>query len=166
MKEHTIIVGLVLGFFIIPFLPWQVLILTDLFLVRFMLLACFLASTTVSPIVGILSLAVIGLLFIERNKTKMNYIKKLMQQSTPESPAIQSIVTPDTAPEQPPFDTPVETSVSFFPKEDSGDNSFFPVAPTLNTKQPLPTESANGSRFAIEQSFGWVNPTLAQDDKV
>lgn len=166
MKEHTIIVGLVLAFFIIPFLPWQVLMLTDLFLVRFMLLACFLASTTVSPIVGILSLAVIGLLFIERNKTKMNYIKKLMQQSTPESPAIQSIVSPDTAPPQPAFETPVETSVSFFPKEDSGDNTFFPVADTLNEKKPLPTESANGARFAIEQSFGWVNPTLTQDTTV
>jgi len=165
MKDKVLLTGLVVSFFVIPFLPWQILMLSDLLLVRFILLVGFLAAVGVSPTCGILSLAVIGLLFIERNKAKMRYLKRSMQQSDMESPAIQSIQTPETAPEQPAFEKPVETSVPFFPQEDSGDNMFYPVSASMNEKQPLPTESANGSRFVASQSFGWVNPALVQDVK-
>ena len=165
MKDKVLLTGLVVSFFVIPFLPWQVLMLTDNILVRFFLLVGFLAAVGVSPTCGILALAVIGLLFIERNKAKMRYLKRSMQQSDMNSPAIQSIQTPETAPVQPAFEKPVESSVPFFPQEDSGDDMFYPVAKSMNEKQPLPTESSNGSRFAARQSFSWVNPALVQDVK-
>ena len=85
-----------------------------------------------------------------------------MQQSDEHSPAIEGIQTPETAPEQPPFDVPEVDSHPYSPQDDSGDNSFQPVGESINHKQPLPTESANGSRFAVQQLFEWVNPTLAQ----
>jgi len=163
MKEKVLLVGLVATFFIIPFLPSQLLMLTDLILVRFILLAALLAAVGTSPLVGIVALAVVGLLFIERNKAKMNYMKMVMSQSTPDSPAIAGIQSPETAPEQPEFNAPVQKSVPFFPGEESGENIFHPVSETINEKQVLPTESANGSRHAIEQLFEWVNPSLAQD---
>jgi hypothetical protein len=86
-----------------------------------------------------------------------------MQQSDMSSPAIESIVTPPTAPYQPPFEEPVTDSHSFFPQDDSGDNSFAPVDESQDHKQPLETEqSNNGSQKAIEQLFEWVNPAPAQ----
>jgi len=86
-----------------------------------------------------------------------------MQQSTMDSPAIASIVTPDTAPPQPPFENPEIGLHQFMPQADSGDDSFKPIAATIDEKQPLPTEGSNdGSQKAIHQLFEWVNPNLAQ----
>jgi hypothetical protein len=166
MEDKVLLVGLVIAFFCIPFLPWQVLMLSDLVLVRIILLVCFLAGVNKNPVVGILTLLVIGMLFIERNKVKVNYLRRTMQQSDSESPAIQSIVTPETAPEQPDFETPREDSVPFFPQNDAGDNHFYPVSSTINEKQPLQTESSNGAKFAIRQLYNWVNPELAQESRV
>jgi hypothetical protein len=92
----------------------------------------------------------------------MKYLRDVMQQNTENSPAIQSIQTPETAPVQPPFETPVEKNRPFSPQDDSGDNTFVSVGTSINNKEVLPTESANGSRFVAEQSFGWVNPNLVQ----
>ena len=162
MKENVLLFSIIATFIIIPFLPSQVLMLTDLILVRLILLGLFLTAINISPQIGMLSLASIAFLFIERNKNKVKHIQTVMQQSTPDSPAIVSIETPNTAPVQPPFNNPVETNISFSPNEESGDNSFSPVANTINQKQILNTESANGSRFAIKQSFNWVNTDIIQ----
>ena len=162
MKENVLLVVILASFVLIPFLPWQMLMLTDFIIVRISLLVLFLIAINISPQVGMLSLASISFLFIERNKRKVTHLKTVMQQSTPDSPAIQSIETPETAPVQPTFDTPTQTSVNFAPQQDSGDNSFNPVASTMNQKIVLPTESSDGSKFAIKQAFGWVNTDLIQ----
>ena len=163
MKTNMLLVGLILFFFCIPFLPWQVLMLTDLLLVRLVLLVCFLAAINVSPIAGILSLAVIALLFIERNRRKIKHLQQIMQQSTPESQAIQDIQTPETAPIQPQFDNPTTTTFHFAPQQDTGDNTFEPVALTINQKQVLPTETSSGSHKAIKQLFDWISPESLQE---
>jgi len=156
-------IGLVFAFFLISFLPYEVLILTDLFLVRGLLLAGFILALQVSPIVGILALIVISMLFIERNKLKLHQVQTLMGQNTSNSEAIASITTPDTAPQQPSFTVPGIQKYNFMPENESGDNTFEPVAPSLNQKHPLPTETVDGSDKAIHQLFEWVNPNLAQD---
>jgi hypothetical protein len=121
----------------------------------------------VSPIVGIVSLIVIGLLFIERNKVKMNYLMSTMQQSNSRSHAIQSIVSPETAPKQPEFESSdSDSSLGFFPQADSGDNHFYPLSSSINQKQPLQTESSNGAKYAIKQLYKWVNPELLQDSRI
>lgn len=162
MKTNVLLVCILATFIIIPFLPWQVLMLTDFVLVRVVLLVLFLAAINISPQVGMLSLASIAFLFIERNKRKMKHIQNIMQNSSADSPAIASIETPETAPEQPAFNTPSETSVPFGPAAGSGDNTFNPVAETINQKEALKTEPTNGSRFVVEKSFSWVNTDLIQ----
>ena len=151
------------AFFLIPYLPRSVLILTDALVVRLALLAGLIASAYVSPLTAVASLVLVAFLFMERNKVKMHHLERAMQQSDPESPAIADIVSPETAPEQPPFEEPRETSVPFMPQADSGDDSFAPVAESMNEKKPLPTEGSNdGSQKAIDQLFRWVNPVPAQ----
>jgi hypothetical protein len=163
MGTNVFLVAILASFVIIPFLPWQVLMLTDLILVRLVLLGVFFVAINISPQVGMLSLASIGFLFIERNKRKVKELQGLMQLSTPDSPAIQSIQTPETAPAQTVFNIPVEKNIPFSPQEESGDNNFSPVAPTLDQKNVLATGSTDGSRFAIKQAFGWVNSSLIQE---
>lgn len=161
--QTSFLVAHLVAFFIIPYLPRSILLLTDNILVRLGLLAFLIQSAYVNPLTGIASFILVAFLFIERNKAKMNHFEKIMSQSTMDSPAIQSIETPETAPEQPRFEVPLVQSHPFMPQEDSGDDSFAPVAESLNAKQPLPTEpSQDGSQKAIDALFGWVNPVPAQ----
>ena len=163
-QQSGILGGLILAFFLIPYLPQQIILLTDTFLVRLALLAGLIAAAYVSPVVAIAAFIVLGLLFMERNKAKMMQYKSAMALTTSaESPAIAEIVTPETAPEQPEFDQPVIDRMHFMPQDDSGDDGFMPVAPSMNQKTPLPTEGSNdGSQKAIQQLYEWVNPNLAQ----
>ena len=161
--QTTFLLGHLIAFFAIPYLPRSVLLFTDYLVVRIALLAFLVQSAYVSPMTGIASFILIAFLFIERNKAKMSHFEKIMSQSTMDSPAIQSIETPETAPEQPRFEVPLVQSHSFMPQEDSGDDSFAPVAESLNEKQPLPTEpSQDGSQKAIDALYSWVNPVPAQ----
>jgi hypothetical protein len=163
MKTNVVLGSLLIAFFVIPFLPHPVLALSDLLIVRVALLALLVAIAYVSPIAAVLGLVVIALVFVQRGKYRMQTLKRAMQlESDESSPAIEGIQTPATAPEQPPYDVPEVESHPYSPQDDSGDNSFEPVGESINHKQPLPTESADGSRFAIQQLFEWVNPTLAQ----
>lgn len=163
-RRETMILGLhILAIFIIPHLPAQVLLLTDTILVRFLLLAAVLASAYTNAVLAIATFVVVALLFVERNKVKMRVLQTAMSQSTPDSPAIESIQTPETAPEQPPFEKPVSSSIPFMPQPDAGDDTFAPVAESLNEKTPLPTEGSNdGVAKAISQLYTWVNPNLIQ----
>lgn len=161
--QTNVLVGLIVTFFLIPYWPKQVLLLTDLLVVRLALFAGLIAVAYVSPVVAIAAFIVLALLFVERNKLRLDTLKQAMQQSTMDSPAIASIVTPDTAPPQPPFETPEVNMFQYMPQQDTGDDSFKSVAPTIDEKQPLPTEGSNdGSQKAIHQLFEWVNPNLAQ----
>ena len=86
-----------------------------------------------------------------------------MTPSIYESEAVSQIQTPVTAPRQPQFLKPTTSSIPFMPNEESGDDSFSPVAPSINTKIPLPTETASGSTKAIQQLFTSVNTNLIED---
>lgn len=150
-------------FIALPYIPREILMLSDMLLIRLVLLAILIWSMYVSPLVGISTFVVIALIFVERNKAKMNHLETAMSQSTPDSPAIADIQTPETAPPQIPFQRPDVESHPFMPQPDSGDDSFAPVAETLNQKQPLPTEASNeGSQKAISQLYGWVNNKYIQ----
>ena len=85
-----------------------------------------------------------------------------MQNNVSNSEAVNSINTPETAPIQPEFNKPMESNISFSPNNETGDNTFDPVDKTIDQKQVLETESANGSRFVIKQSFDWVKTDLIQ----
>jgi len=161
--QTPILVCLILVFFLIPYLPRSILLLTDLMVVRLGLLTGLIYLAYINPIIAITGFASLARLFIEQNKNRMQTLQQAMLQSTMDSPAIANIVTPDTAPVQPPFEHPETDSVPFMPREDSGDNSFHAIAHSMDEKQPLPTEGSNdGSAKAIHQLFEWVNPGLAQ----
>lgn len=163
-REMKILFAHFVLFFLIPYIPREIIILTDMFIVRILLLAVLISSAYVSPLIAITTFIVIALVFVERNKIKMHRLQAAMSQSTPESPAIAEIQSPETAPAQPAFLQPEVDSYPFMPQDDSGSDAFSPVAESLNEKQPLPTEPSNdGSQKAIDVLYKWVNPNLVQD---
>jgi hypothetical protein len=159
-KETAILVGIFVTFFLVPYLPVEVLILTDSFLVRLVLLLALILIAYMNPLLAISGFVLFALLFIERNKAKIQMLSSTLAQPANGAPseAVASIETPATAPEQPPFDMPRETSVPYMPSAESGDNCFHPIAPSMDHKQPLPTETVDGSEKARHQLFEWVNP--------
>jgi len=160
---HFLIVCLV-AFFLIPYLPRWVLVLTDNFLLRLAILVGLIGAAYKSPIHAIAAFIVIAFLFIERNKVKLHQLKAVMTMSNgPDSEAVAGIQTPSTAPFQPAFDVAPSGSIPFMPDAETGSDSFAPVAPTMDRKQPLPTESANGSHEAIQQLFEWVHPAVVNE---
>jgi len=160
--ETMILIGLLVILFVIPYIPADILLLTDLLLVRLVIVVGLLYLGYINPNITVIAFVGVCFVFIQRNRIKMNQLQVAMQQSTPESEAIMSIETPATAPSQPPFDTPSDSSMPFAPNEESGDNSFFPVAPSMNQKIPLPTESVKGSDKAIAQLFSSINTNLME----
>lgn len=156
------LLAIVAAFVIIPYLPGWVLMAVDFFVVRLALLVGIIAAAYVSPVTAIAAFLVVALLFIQRNKVKVKHIRTLMEQSTEDSPAIRDIVSSPTAPAQPSFEAPETDYHDFFPQKDSGDDSFAPVDESQDTKQPLETETTDGSSRAIDQLFGWVDPRPAQ----
>jgi hypothetical protein len=161
-KETTILLGLILVFFLIPYLPKELLLLLDNIFVRIAVIVGLLALVHISPLASVAGFLVVALLFIERNKAKIKSVRRVMEQVMEPSPAIEEIVSSPTAPPQPEFEVPVKNEMDFFPKEESGDNTFTPVAESQDTKQPLPTETSNGSDKAIVQLFQWVDPKQVQ----
>jgi len=161
-KETCVLLGLIVVFFLIPYLPSELLLVLDNVFVRIAVIVGLLALVHVSPLSSIAGFIVVALLFIQRNKAKINSVRRAMEQVQEPSPAIEEIVTPSTAPSQPDFEVPVKKYQDFFPKEESGDNTFAPVDESQDTKQPLPTETSSGSQKAIQELFQWVDPKLAQ----
>jgi hypothetical protein len=163
-REMSILFFHFILFFLLPYIPREIIVLSDMLAVRIALLAILIYSAYISPLIAITTFIVIALLFVERNKIKMNRLQAAMSQSTPESPAIAEIQSPETAPEQPAFLEPEVDSYPFMPQDDSGSDAFSPVAESLNEKLPLPTEPSNdGSQKAIDVLYKWVNPNMVQE---
>ena len=160
--QSIVLIGLLVSIFLIPYIPADILLLTDLLLVRLCIVVGLLYLGCINPNITAIAIVAICFVFIQRNKIKMKQLQVAMQQSTPESEAIMSIESPITAPPQPIFDTPSDSSIPFSPNEESGDNSFSPVAPSMNQKIPLPTETVKGSDKAIEQLFSSINTNLME----
>jgi hypothetical protein len=160
--QTTVLISLLVAIFLIPYIPADILLLTDLLLVRLCIVVGLLYLGCINPTITVVAFVAICFIFIQRNTIKMKQLQVAMQQSTPESEAIMTIESPITAPPQPAFDTPSDSSIPFAPTEDSGDNSFSPVAPSMNQKIPLPTETVKGSDKAIAQLFSSINTNLME----
>jgi hypothetical protein len=153
-KHITMISILALTFTIIPFLPYSVTMWADNIVVRILLLLLFIGAVYVHPLVGLVMLMNIGLLFISRNKSKVDVLGSGFVISKPTDEAIVNIQTPETAPPQPEYMESETIVHEYKPSEDSGDNSFKPVGVTINEKFIPDTTSSHGSQKALEQILG------------
>jgi hypothetical protein len=163
VKTSTLLGGLVLVFLLLPYLPWQVLALTDFFLIKAILLVSLVYSAYIDPVVAMVYFIAVAYLFILRNQKKVNYMSQDLQ-NVAQSEALQQISQPEALPDVPDFTMPTSSSFSFTPLPSTGSNDFYKVGMSIDQKRPvLPTETSDGSSKAIAQLFSHVRPMMDEE---
>lgn len=147
-------------FLVVPMMPGALLAYSDNIVIRGLLLLAIVVFSMDSPLLGIMSLLVVALIFIERNKHKVAQIytthtDTFMKIDT-ENEGLKAL---DLSPiekeviEQPIYDTPTMEVHPFGPGVDSGSDHFEAVDSTINHKVILPTATARGADKVQGQLF-------------
>lgn len=152
-----------------PILPVKLLLTFDHIIIRMGMVLLLLYLISVGPTAGIFGLIAIGVLYLERNRQKIeNAVKKLdaMDIHLPNYATVeQASESQKTVPVKE-FDKPDEEEYNFLPKDDTCDiTNFEPVAPSINQKEVLSSvyplnqnESASASNKLYEElGFGHIN---------
>lgn len=143
MNYSDIVYWVIFGLITIvsPMLSTDLLLWLDHLLVRIALILFLFYLVKLNPIMSIFGLLAIGVLFVERNRRKVDYaLKKLeeMDVHAPKEATIEQASTPQHTVPVHAFDSPDENEFDFLPKEDSfNDLNFDPVAPSMNYKSTL-----------------------------
>jgi hypothetical protein len=140
-----------------PIAPTALLLALDNLFVKIALVGGFLWATTQSPLSALLTLLAIGSLYMERNRRKVNLARKVFAELPQASDPPQATVEEEAQPQQTvpvvAFEEPSGDITSYLPKQGMGSNSFAPVAPTLNEKDPLPTVPLGAKSATLFKSF-------------
>jgi hypothetical protein len=124
------------------FLPTDLLLLLDNFVVRIGVVLALLYLITLGPTAGIFGLMAIAIMYLERNKRKVvvaaNKLDK-MDWERPQQATVEEASKPQTTVPVNEFDKPNEEETDFFPTETCDSDNFEPVAPTINEKAVLST---------------------------
>lgn len=140
-----------------PIAPTALLLALDNLFVKIALVGGVLWATTQSPLSALLTLLAIGSLYMERNRRKVNLARKVFAELPQASDPPQATVEEEAQPQQTvpvvAFEEPSGDITTYLPKQGMGSNSFAPVAPTLNEKDPLPTVPLGAKSATLFKSF-------------
>lgn len=145
------------------FLPTWILLLLDNFLVRIIVVLTLLYLTSLGPTAGILGLMAISIMYLERNKRKVETAAKkldLMDWSRQENATVDEASAAQTTVPVTDFDRKTEEESYFIPENKTCDiTDFEPVGPSINEKAVLssiPTASSSNKLYE-ELGFGHIN---------
>ena len=151
------------------FLPTDLLLLLDNFLVRILVVILLLYLISLGPTAGILGLMAISIMYLERNKRKVVVATKKLDEmdwNRPQQATVEEASKPQTTVPVNEFDSPNEEESDFFPDETCDSGNFEPVAPSINEKAVLSTiyplnkygpEAGDGSDQLFEKlGFGHI----------
>jgi hypothetical protein len=144
-KEIYSLIGLLMVTFAAPALPTQVLLLLDNIIVNIVMVLGTLFAITQGPMVGIIALMAVAMLYMERNRTKVNAARtkfsELQEASDPAQMTVeQESISQDNVDVRE-FQKARPSESIYLPGPKVGDDDFDAVlgAPDLNQKQALPT---------------------------
>lgn len=124
-----------------PFFPTRLLLLLDNIVVRVIAILLLLYFTGIGPTVGVLALMAFSLLYLERNRRKVQIAAKKLDEMdfySSRPATVQEASEPQKTVPVNEFDTPVHTETPNIPQDDTCDiTNFEPVAPTINEKDVL-----------------------------
>ena len=145
-NEYVIGTALVLVAVLTPLSPWALLSLLDNLLVRVVLLVGLVAAVYHGYATGLLALMVIGLLYMERNRRKVDQARKRFDNLTAEDvkrsqATVEEEGTPQDNVPVVEFDTPQDVEFGYLPPKKMGSDAFerVPFSEDLDDKGPLPT---------------------------
>jgi len=141
------------------FLPTNLLLVLDNIVIRVAIVVLLLYLISISPTVGIFGLVMIGVLYLERNRRKVDIANaKFDEMDAKERPATveESSLPQKTVPVND-FDTPVPKESEFLPELSEDASMFEPVAPSINQKAVLasvyPLDSEVGSSSMADDLY-------------
>ena len=145
-NEYVIGTAHVLVAVLTPLSPWALLSLLDNLLVRVVLLVGLVAAVYHGYATGLLALMVIGLLYMERNRRKVDQARKRFDNLTAEDvkrtqATVEEEATPQDNVPVVEFDTPQDVEFGYLPPKKMGSDAFerVPFSEDLDAKGPLPT---------------------------
>lgn len=122
------------------FLPTDVLLLLDHFILRAGVILLLLFLIHVGPTVGIMGLLVVGVLYMERNRRKVEIATKkwdAMDVHEPSQATVEEASLPQRTVPVAPFDVPDGRETTFLPEEEMDVSIFEPVGESIQQKQVL-----------------------------
>ena len=138
----------------VPFFPDALFTLLDNVVGVFLLLIVALLALPQGPVPGVLTLIAVALTFVERNRRKVsskliNINKPTLENQLEASPPMSDMEVHHS------FESSPEEETKFFPEGDQND-SFEPVASSINEKSAIPTINTNtgtdsATRFFVSQ---------------
>lgn len=160
VTEFSLVVGIV----ITPFIPTNILLTLDLLPIRFLLVLGLLWAITKGPFIGLLTLFLIAVLYLERNRRKVTIARyrfaDIVDKNTPVQMTVEEEAVPqDTVPVRE-FEIPSDRIMYYIPNAscaaDSNDFSPVPHAESINAKVVFPV-MPQGSKAAVvyqREGFG------------
>ena len=145
------------------FLPTGILLYLDNFLVRIVVVFSLLYLIIKGPTAGILGLMAISIIYLERNKRKVEIAAKkldLMDWSRENHATIEDATTAQLTIPVNDFDKKTEENTYYIPENKTCDISDFePVGPSINEKAVLSTipPASSSNRLYEELGFGHIN---------
>lgn len=139
----------------LPSYPDTLFVLLDSLIGVFLLLLIVLLVLPQGVVPGILVMLAVALTFVERNRRKINHkivmtdYPTLKQQLAPAPPMSELEVHPA-------YEYAEHDETTFYPEEQQND-TFEPVAPSINEKAPIPVISSDmdtAEKFFISQHLG------------
>lgn len=139
--EVTYFIVLAIIILLCPFFPTRLLLLLDNIVVRVVAILLLLYFMGIGPTVGILALMAFSLLYLERNRRKVQIAAKKLDEMdfySSRPATVEEEGQPQKTVPVNEFDKPVHTETPAIPQDDSCDiTNFEPVAPTINEKEVL-----------------------------
>ena len=147
-----------------PFLPNNLLLLLDNVIIRITMIILLLYLISIGPTAGIFGLMALSILYLERNRRKVDIaIKKLdaMDVHRPNYATVKEASQPQKTVPVKPFDTPEQTEFDFLPADTCDSGNYEPIAPTINQKAvltsiyPLNGNDSVSSSEALYEKLGF-----------
>ena len=139
-----------------PFLPSRLLLLLDFLVLRILFAILLLYFISVGQMVGIFGFVTLAILYMERNRRKIQVgLKKWDELDTNQSKlaTIEEAHAPQTTVRVTPFDTPDLSEKEYAPDNEPFDITVFePVAPSQNEKVVLSSSYPVSHRSASSTS--------------
>jgi len=139
------------------FLPIEVLLPLDNFIVRIIIVILLLYLTGVGPTAGIMGLLAISSMYLERNRRKVIIAtKKLDLMDFKKNATVEEASRPQMTVPVNDFDTPNKKEAEYMPRKTS--NNFEPILPSINEKSVLTSvyPSKNPDKLYETLGFGHV----------
>lgn len=153
-----------LGIILTPMIPSNLLAVLDLFLIRILVVFALLWAITKGPRIGLLAFLLIAVLYLERNRRKMDYARdrfsKIVEADTLPQMSVEEEGQGQTTVNVRDFDTPDDRTFYYIPNPScsANSNTFTPPTETLNGKVVFPAipQGEKAAKVFQRDGFGRI----------